>query len=151
MATYSKVAPGSYVFHVKSVIDGVDQKERIIYVTVAEPWWNTIWARLVYLALFSLFLFYIYRMIKQKQRRGIQKSKIDFFVTTAHDLLTPLNLIQAPLKDLENEIPPSGQGAQLLQMALNNSSKLAALCGETTGLSACITECKPIGRFQTNA
>ncbi|MFR5757595.1 MAG: hypothetical protein ACLUE2_03595 [Bacteroides cellulosilyticus] len=55
VATYSKVAPGSYVFHVKSVIDGVDQKERIIYVTVAEPWWNTIWARLVYLALFSCF------------------------------------------------------------------------------------------------
>lgn len=125
VATYSKVAPGSYVFHVKSVIDGVDQKERIIYVTVAEPWWNTIWARLVYLALFSLFLFYIYRMIKQKQEKRNTEVKIDFFVTTAHDLLTPLNLIQAPLKDLENEIPPSGQGAQLLQMALNNSSKLA--------------------------
>ncbi len=64
-------------------------------------------------------------MIKQKQEKRNTEVKIDFFVTTAHDLLTPLNLIQAPLKDLENEIPPSGQGTQLLQMALNNSSKLA--------------------------
>lgn len=125
MVTYSKVAPGSYMFHVKSLIDGVAQQERRIEVLVAEPWWNTAWAWVVYFLLFALLLVYIYRMVKQRQEKKNTETKIDFFVTTAHDLLTPLNLIQAPLKDLENEIPPSGEGSQLLQMALNNSAKLA--------------------------
>jgi len=125
MITYSKVAPGNYTFHVKSVIDGVSQQEKKLEVIVAEPWWNTVWAKIIYFLLFTLLLVYIYRMVKQRQEKRSTEAKIDFFVTTAHDLLTPLNLIQAPLKDLENEISPSGEGAQLLNMALNNSAKLA--------------------------
>jgi len=101
VATYARVAPGSYTFRVKSIIDGVDQQEKIMNVVVGEPWWNTVWAQLVYALILSVIMVYIYRVIKQRQEKRNTEAKIDFFVTTAHDLLTPLNLIQAPLKDLQ--------------------------------------------------
>ncbi|NDV80471.1 two-component regulator propeller domain-containing protein [Bacteroides sp. 51] len=129
MVSYSKVAPGEYTFRVCAIIDGERQTERVISVEIAEPWWNTVWARIVYLLIFILMLYYIYRQVKMRQEKKVTESKIDFFVNTAHDLLTPLNLIKAPLKDLQKEIA-EGQSAQLLQMALNNSERLSVYIGK---------------------
>lgn len=125
MATYSRVPPGDYIFHVHSVIDGIAQQSQSLAVHISQPWWNTLWARLFYLILVLASIFYMYRVIKRRQEKKNTEAKMDFFVTTAHDLLTPLNLIQAPLKDLEQEIQPSSKAGQLLSMAINNSLKLA--------------------------
>lgn len=130
IASYSRIAPGNYVFRVRSVINGVIQPIRSVKVEVEQPLWLTVWAKLAYFLVALLIGCYIYRVIKARQKEKQTQVKVDFFITTAHDLLTPLNLIQAPLKDLEKEGNLSGQHSSLLQMALNNSTKLAHFVGK---------------------
>ncbi len=124
MANYSRVAPGKYTFRVRALVNGVPQPEKSILLTIGSPWWLTGCARLIYVFLAGLLGWFIYNTIKAREEKRQTESKIDFFTTTAHDLLTPLNLIQAPLKDLRKEITGNAQGGRLLDMALSNSSKL---------------------------
>lgn len=123
--SYSKVFPGKYTFKVRAIINGKKQQERSIVLFIAKPWWNTYWAKSGYFLAFTLLAFYIYKRFKTRQEKKNTESKIDFFITTAHDLLTPLSLIQAPLQDLAGEIPDSERARELLQIAQSNSSKLA--------------------------
>ncbi|MCC8188892.1 MAG: response regulator [Bacteroides sp.] len=92
--------------------------------TIDKPWWASYPAYMAYLLLFLIALAYIYHLIQKRQEKRATESKIDFFITTAHDLLTPLNLIQAPLRDMQQELPAEGKTGQLLDMALSHSSKL---------------------------
>ncbi len=125
IASYSRVTPGTYTFYVRSVINGVEQPVRSVSLVIGQPWWLTIWAKLCYVICLLLIVYYIYTVIKARERERQTENKVDFFITTAHDLLTPLNLIQAPLQDLKKEGEVTGRNAHLLQMALNNSAKLA--------------------------
>ncbi|MCD8193144.1 MAG: ATP-binding protein [Tannerellaceae bacterium] len=125
IASYSRVPPGNYTFYVRSVMNGVGQPARSVVLLIAQPWWLTVWAKLCYLLALLFIAYYVYKAIKARERERQTEEKVDFFITTAHDLLTPLNLIQAPLKDLKKEAEVSGRSAYLLQMALNNSTKLA--------------------------
>ncbi|MCC8155578.1 MAG: response regulator [Tannerellaceae bacterium] len=125
IASYSRVMPGKYTFYVRAVINGVQQPIRSIVLQIGQPWWLTVWAKICYTGLLLLVFYYIYKVIKARERERQTESKVDFFITTAHDLLTPLNLIQAPLEDLKKESELTGRSANLLQMALNNSAKLA--------------------------
>jgi len=122
--SYSRVPPGHYTFRVCSIIDGIRQPEKTLRVQIDKPWWVSAPAITGYVLILLLFLTYLYRLMQKRQEKRATESKIDFFVTTAHDLLTPLNLIQAPLKDLQQELPAEGRPGQLLEMALSNSSKL---------------------------
>ncbi len=125
IASYSRVNPGKYTFYVRSVINGIEQPARSVTLLIGQPWWLTIWAKLCYILILLLIAYYVYKIIKARERERQTEERVDFFITTAHDLLTPLNLIQAPLKDLKKEGEVSGRSAYLLQMALNNSAKLA--------------------------
>ncbi|MCD8166186.1 MAG: hypothetical protein LUE93_08720 [Bacteroides sp.] len=96
VASYSKVPPGKYTFRVRALINGVPQPEKSMEIVVRAPWWLTGWAKAIYGLLLCLIGWYIYNSIKVREEKKQTESKIDFFTTTAHDLLTPLNLIQAP-------------------------------------------------------
>jgi signal transduction histidine kinase/AraC-like DNA-binding protein/CheY-like chemotaxis protein len=123
--TYSKIQPGKYTFMVRAYADKQLIEERQIEITVHQPWWNTIWAWVTYglavLAIIFYFIHYYSERTKKKQTR----EKMDFFIHTAHDILTPLSLIEVPLKDVSLMDTLTEEAKYLLSLALNNTLKLS--------------------------
>ena len=128
---YSKLSPGVYKFHVRAYIDRNVLEERNITITIKQPWWNTSGAWFTYILvviLISGFYLKIYlplRYYDERQRKKQTEEKIDFFINTAHDILTPLNLIEAPLKDISILQNLTTEAGYLLSLAIENCQKLS--------------------------
>lgn len=70
-ATYTNLNPGTYFFHVKgSNNSGVwNTKGTSLEITITPPWWETKWARAVFLLLIILLLLGIYFYFRNKQEQ----------------------------------------------------------------------------------
>lgn len=123
-ATYTNLAPGSYVFRVNCTNrDGVWTKKQIyIQVIVLPPWYRTWWSYLIYLVLIIAavygFVWYRERRIGleyevklakanekrqadiQEKEREIHENRLEFFTSISHEFRTPLSLIINPIKDM---------------------------------------------------
>jgi signal transduction histidine kinase len=116
-ATYTNLNEGDYVFQVKATDSSGEWSSEIaaIPVTIKPPFWRTIWAYAVYVALlvFLLFTFRKYSLIGAKQKnslmiesvqnkkdRELTEAKMRFFTNISHEIRTPLTLIYAPLQDI---------------------------------------------------
>lgn len=124
MITYSKIQPGKYLFKLRVYIDRQLQEERQIEIVVNQPWWNSVWAWIVYTLLILSGIYYFYRYYSERTRKKQTEEKMEFFINTAHDILTPLSLIEAPLKDISFVTTLSEEAKYLLSLALNNTRKL---------------------------
>jgi len=66
-ANYYNVPPGKYKFIIKASNLNADQLvEKSVSITIAPPWWNTIWAYVLYGILFIFIAYYGYRFQKQQ-------------------------------------------------------------------------------------
>ena len=116
--SYGNLSPGRYVFRVKgSNSDGVwNDRETTIEIIVLQPWWNTIWAWMVYMLVVAVGLKLLYdvfkkrashkaaetqRLFEAEKERELYRNKIDFFTSIAHEIRTPLTLINGPLENLQ--------------------------------------------------
>ncbi|MDR0540833.1 MAG: response regulator [Dysgonamonadaceae bacterium] len=124
-AAYSKMQPGKYVFMVRVYIDKQLQEERHIEIIVLQPWWNTAWAWMVYVLIAAAIVFYIVKYYSERTKKKQTREKMEFFTNTAHDILTPLSLIEAPLKDISFMNTLTEEARYLLSLALNNTQKLS--------------------------
>jgi signal transduction histidine kinase/ligand-binding sensor domain-containing protein/DNA-binding response OmpR family regulator len=115
--TYAKLPPGEYTFRVKgSNNDGVwNNGGDSIVVKILPPWWKSDAALTFYflLILGGVYLtFYIFKrkhekknLVKQKdfeikKEKELYSSKIEFFTNVAHEIRTPLTLINGPIESL---------------------------------------------------
>ena len=125
IATYSKLPPGRYYFAVRLFVDSKQISERNISILISPPWWNSIWAWYVYIIILGLLIYYAIRYVRERQAQELTRTKMEIFINTAHDILSPLNLIEAPLKDLHrDEKNLTKEQSQYVQLALNNTKKL---------------------------
>jgi signal transduction histidine kinase/ligand-binding sensor domain-containing protein/DNA-binding response OmpR family regulator len=116
-AYYTKLPPGNYTFKVKgSNSSGIwNQQEARIEIQIFPPFWQTIWAYLLYLFFFSGIAYVLiknyfnraveknrrrYELLEMEKEREIYHSKIEFFTNIAHEIRTPLTLIKMPLDKL---------------------------------------------------
>lgn len=116
--SYSKLPPGNYVFKVKgSNNDGLwNDNGQLLSINILPPWWRSTVAKYGYIFLlisaFTLFMFLYDRKQKikhlEKQRlfevqkeKELYDSKIEFFSNVAHEIKTPLTLINGPLESLK--------------------------------------------------
>lgn len=125
IANYTNIVPGNYIFHVQYLSDNLTVlDERLINITLSPPFWKTFWAYilicLIIVSLTYLTLRYIYERMKKKQF----EEKIKFFLNTAHDIRTPLTLINSPMYQLKEEIAPNPQNNYLISLIINNLDKL---------------------------
>ncbi|WP_169435097.1 two-component regulator propeller domain-containing protein [Neolewinella persica] len=98
---FTNLKPGSYVFRVEAATrpgDWGPTKELLI--GIAQPWWKTWWARLVYLLLAVVAAYAAFRVSRALIRRRNAERQIDFFNNITHELKTPLAILLASLEDV---------------------------------------------------
>ena len=116
-ANYTNLDPGRYTFKVKGAnSDGVwNEKGAALTILIGTPFWKTWWAYILYIILAGGLIYgvnaytiglvrvrhdlKIERMEKEKEKE-INQFKLQFFTDVAHELKTPLTLIQAPLEEI---------------------------------------------------
>lgn len=128
---YTNIPPGRYTFRLRCLernSDGI-LAERRIGVRVREPFWNTLWAWLLYAALTSGLAYWAWCYYRERLLKQQSRERINFFIHVAHDLRTPLSLVLAPLSDLEEE-PLTARGRHFLQTAQQNGRKLFELMSQ---------------------
>ncbi len=129
MVRYTNVSPGSYLLKVRSLRrnNGKTISEQILVVKVAQPWWNSWWAWMLYICVVGIVLSFIWRYKSNQLQKRYDEDKIRFFIDTAHDIRTPVTLVMAPLDDLRKEKGLSDKALYLLELAHNNTNKLYKL------------------------
>lgn len=148
-ATYTNLAPGDYVFKVKSSNnDGIWNTSPLeLNITIFPPWWKTNIAYLIYfiLLILSLFLFNRFVRNRSKQKQAIQfekdkriqeeklnQKKIQFFTNISHEFRTPLTLIINPMADIisNKSLKLPTEVRKKHQIIYKNSDRLSRLINE---------------------
>ncbi|MDR1122001.1 MAG: response regulator [Dysgonamonadaceae bacterium] len=141
-ALYAKLPPGKYIFRVKgSNKDNLwNEQEAALEITILPPWWLSKIAITGYILFTIAFLYYaLSRYRKNAERKRMEKqqhfesekekelysSKVEFFTNIAHDIRTPVTLINGPLESmLEMDIPDPEIVKNLTLMNKNTSELL---------------------------
>lgn len=119
--SFSNLASGSHRFRVQAMDRTVQSDIREIAVVIRPAWWETWWARLIYLLLLCgiawlVVLYFRHRnetrrkMLEHIHAKEIDEAKLQFFINISHEIRTPLSLIISPLlKLMENDGDPQRQ------------------------------------------
>lgn len=145
--SYSRLPPGHYVFKVRGANnDGLwNKQETTLMIEVLPPWWLSKVAQVIYIALILLSLYlYLQWNNKRHEKKNLQKqklfeaekdkelysSKVEFFTHIAHEIRTPLTLINGPLesiKDMNIEDPELNKNISIME---ENTNQLMALINQ---------------------
>jgi len=123
--TFRNLKPGDYIFNLKTRLHNTEWSDNVtsMHITINPPLWMTMWAKIFYLFLIVLIIYFILRIYKYKlkienslvlekishqQEHELNEEKMKFFTNITHELRTPLTLILGPLEDLvsDSAIPP---------------------------------------------
>ncbi len=145
--TYVNLAPGKYNFRVKgSNNDNLWNKEgATIAIQILPPFWKSIIAQVIYLIIIILVAFQTIRVAIKRKRRKQQyhletikneqealafQSKIDFFTNIAHEIRTPLTLINAPVEEIIESGDGNTKTRNNLEIINNNCTRLLTLVSQ---------------------
>lgn len=148
-ATYTNLAPGKYVFKVKSAARGGNwnQKPLQLYIEILPPWWRTSLAYFFYFILIAGTFYainkYFQNRFKEKQAIKFERDKttqieklntkkLQFFTNISHEFRTPLTLILNPLADLikNKSLELPHDVVNKLQIMHKSSDRLSKLINE---------------------
>lgn len=146
-ATYTNLAPGNYVFKVKSAnADGSWSDAQLeLKIEILPPWWKTIWAYLAYSSILVFLLIYFNKMYQNRFKAGqaiilekektiqlekLNNKKLQFFTNISHEFRTPLTLIINPLEDILKSKNLSPEIHNKLKIVHKSSDRLSRLINE---------------------
>jgi signal transduction histidine kinase/ligand-binding sensor domain-containing protein/DNA-binding response OmpR family regulator len=148
-ATYTNLAPGKYIFKVKSAARGGNwnQKPLQLYIEILPPWWRTSLAYFFYFLIVAGSFYainkYFQNRFKEKQAIKFERDKaaqieklntkkLQFFTNISHEFRTPLTLILNPLADLikNKSIELPHDVVNKLQVMHKSSDRLSKLINE---------------------
>lgn len=142
--SFTNLATGDYKLTVRVENNG-KKVEREMRITILPPWWLSGWAFFCYFLMAALAVvcwFCWYRNHKEQQLRERQKlfainkekelyeSKVNFFTEVAHEIRTPIALIDAPLEAIEEIGVSDGKVAHYLNVMRQNTRRLLNLTGQ---------------------
>lgn len=145
--SYAKLPPGKYIFQVKAThhASKSEPSTRSLTVVILPPWWLSVWAYVLYVLTVILILFcwfFWYKRRKERQMEERQKlfeiekekelyeSKVDFFTEIAHEVRTPLTLINGPLEAIQEEDIPEAKKKKYISVIVQNTKRLLELTGQ---------------------
>lgn len=170
---YSNLPYGSYTLRIKgSNSDGKwNETERVLDIRIRPPFYLSIWAYAVYVALalcsLAVVIIYFRKRTLQKHQQAMDKferekerelyaAKIDFFTNVAHEIRTPLTLIKSPLENVLTSQAVSNDIREDLETMELNTNRLLDLVNqlldfrktETQGFQLNFVECDVSGLLQ---
>jgi len=147
LITYANLRYGDYVFRVKAANDnGVwNNNEISLSIRILPPFYLSIWAYCIYILLIigcSVYLIlYLKRRSNRKHHRQMEKfeqekereiyyAKIDFFTNVAHEIRTPLTLINGPLENILLKKTVDPEIREDLNIMKQNTERLLSLTNQ---------------------
>lgn len=141
---YTNLSPGNYTFHIKGGrnLESITPDMNSIQIRILPPWYLSVWAYLVYIAIITCIIYLIVRYYKiahaertkrklayleTEKEREIHHAKIEFFTNIAHEIRTPLTLIKLPLDKLHSELGNQSSYQENLSMMKKNTQRLIEL------------------------
>ncbi|MBR1547915.1 MAG: helix-turn-helix domain-containing protein [Prevotella sp.] len=109
-ASYRELAPGRYVFRVRSNNgEGLWGKPAALTVVIAQPWWNTWWAWLAYVLLAAAIATTTFGTVSRILRlnreldveRRVSSFKQDFYSRIERELRNPVNVLQGATENVQ--------------------------------------------------
>ena len=145
--SYAKLPPGQYTFQVKATSNdnGGQFVERSLSIEILPPWWFSPWAYVFYFiwlvcVVVSWFFWYKHRKEKEMEERQklfeiekekeLYESKVNFFTEIAHEVRTPLTLINGPLETLQEMEIADPKIQKNLSVITQNTNRLLTLTGQ---------------------
>ena len=103
--SYSNLSPGTYHLKVQGFnADGLKGKNDYnLEIVIKNPFWKTWKAFAIYALIFSVIITLFYRIAKDNIKKRFDENRIAFFVEVAHDIRTPVSLIQLLVQQLANQ------------------------------------------------
>ena len=144
---YVNLPPGEYKFRVKaSNNDNIWNEEGTsVAIKVLPPFWLSVFALVIYfilvlVAIYATIYYFInknankqqqyLKQIKSEQESLSFKSKIEFFTNIAHEIRTPLSLINAPLEEIISANNSDDDVTQNLEIIEKNCERLTLLINQ---------------------
>lgn len=144
--SYAKLPPGKYTFRVQATHGSKSESStRSLSIIILPPWWQSIIAYIVYtvciiLIVVGTILWYKRRKEKQLEERQklfeiekekeLYESKVDFFTEIAHEVRTPLTLINGPLEAIEEMEIQEPKMKKYISVMVQNTKRLLELTGQ---------------------
>lgn len=128
-ATFENLPTGTYRLKIKAS-DGKGEYTALPYaitVRVLPPWWQTLWAYLIYIIIGIGSVWFAIRAYKQRLNTQNKLQMQVVFTNITHELLTPLAVISASIDNLRHEAP---QGEHSYAIMQNNIDRLTRLLRE---------------------
>jgi DNA-binding response OmpR family regulator/two-component sensor histidine kinase len=121
--SYSNLPSGTYILNITSFnADGVQSPH--VYrknIVIKKPFWKTWWAYIVYFVILGVLGVLIILTGRAKNQQRFSDEKIKFFVDVAHDIRTPVTLIQL----LINQLPPEDSNKDAFELIKRNANSLS--------------------------
>lgn len=140
----SNLNPDTYTLEVK-VDNGSGYSVKAIKIIVKTPWYRTWWAISLYILVVGSALIYLWQRYRRNYNRKLAakeqlfsinkekelyESKVQFFTEIAHEIRTPLSLIDAPLEAMEALDIEDKRVVRYIKVMRKNTSRLLNLTGQ---------------------
>ena len=129
-ADFSDLRPGHYTLHLRTLVSSNHWSEETqLDIIISQPWYNTWFAWIIYLALIGGIGFLFYRSWRRNfdlnQQMALEKQmhdfRIEFFTHISHEFRTPLSIIQSAVEKITYK--ETGQVSKNTLTTLNRGTK----------------------------
>ncbi|MCH2488587.1 MAG: response regulator [Flavobacteriales bacterium] len=152
VAHYTNLPPNEYTFQViSSNYDGIWNETPTAYsFTIAQPWYATNLAKVIYLILFLWLLYGIYAYLKWRwnvqnqllkdheeteRLKKLDEFKTNLYTNISHEIRTPLTLISGPVENQLKRDELTEKDKKDLTLIKQNSNRLIHLVNQMLDLS----------------
>jgi signal transduction histidine kinase/ligand-binding sensor domain-containing protein/DNA-binding response OmpR family regulator len=109
---YHNLPPGGYTLQVVARENNAKSATKEVQIAIAPPWYQTVWAKVIYLLVAGGIVWQFFYMLKRRRREEINEAKLQFFINIAHEIRSPMTLVVSPLEALlKREHNPDTQKA----------------------------------------